>query len=285
MIGYSHEMPMFMLRNGDEARLNSYFYALVHLFEHPEYGKEYFNYTCDQLNNGREVILDNSVFELETAFNADVFVSWIKKIEEKVGNNIDRLVHIIPDVLDDKDATIENVISFSRKYSLRSKSMAVVQGKTFDELIGCFDAIHSYVSRVGISFNCLAYENFWEDIGISKLSKLDMWYVGRKLFIRRLYDTHRLSNSQAELHLLGASYPDEFRYYTLTKPYLGSYIASIDTSNPVVHGLLNVEYNKDNGLRSKESMKLIDLFDKNEKDCNMNLVYHNVKLFKEINNL
>lgn len=285
MIHYSHEMPMFMLRNGDEAKLNSYFYALVHIFEDPVYGQEYFDYTCDQLLNGREVILDNSVFELETAFNADNFVFWIKKIEEKVGNKISNMVHIIPDVLDNKDATIANVKSFSKKYSLKSKAMAVVQGKTFEELLSCYDSIATYVSRVGISFNCLAYEKLWEELEISNMTKLDMWFVGRKLFIKALFDSRRLLNFNTKLHLLGASYPDEFRYYTTIKPHLGSFIASLDTSNPVVHGLLNIRYNDSFGLRTKESMKLIDLFNKEKKDSNIGLVYYNVSQFKEINNL
>ena len=43
---------------------------LVHLFEEDQ---EYFNQFEEAINKGREVILDNSIFELEEAFDAVKF--------------------------------------------------------------------------------------------------------------------------------------------------------------------------------------------------------------------
>ena len=59
----SHETPISFLDKS--LRYNDYDYALVHLFEtHPEY----YSFFKRMLSMGREVLLDNSIFELKTAF-------------------------------------------------------------------------------------------------------------------------------------------------------------------------------------------------------------------------
>ena len=61
----SHESPISFL---DESRkYNDYDYALVHLFEtHPEY----YQFFKDSINLGRQVLLDNSIFELGESFDS-----------------------------------------------------------------------------------------------------------------------------------------------------------------------------------------------------------------------
>src|SRR5574344_668873 len=95
-----HEMPLRMLLDGYEDELNiSGHYALVHLYEKH---KEYFDYSVLRLRIGYPVILDNSIFELEKAFDADRFAFWIKELVKHAGKkNVNKnLVYIIPDVLD-----------------------------------------------------------------------------------------------------------------------------------------------------------------------------------------
>ncbi len=62
----SHESPISMLETS--RKYNDYDYALVHLFEtHPQY----YNFFKVSLNLGREVLLDNSIFELGEAFDSE----------------------------------------------------------------------------------------------------------------------------------------------------------------------------------------------------------------------
>jgi len=71
----SHESPISML---DASRkYNDYDYALVHLFEkYPEY----YNFFKISLNLGREVLLDNSIFELGEAFDSKNLLSILRNL-------------------------------------------------------------------------------------------------------------------------------------------------------------------------------------------------------------
>ena len=73
---------------------------------------------------GREIILDNSVFELEEEFNAERFHYWIGKLQPKW--------YIIPDVLEDCDKSINNVVDWVGKDG-SAGSIGVVQGKSYEE--------------------------------------------------------------------------------------------------------------------------------------------------------
>jgi hypothetical protein len=73
-IQLAHEAPICLM---DEVqRHTDYDYALVHHFEHYD---NYFNFFKRSLASGREVILDNSIFELKTAFNPAEYTKWIEK--------------------------------------------------------------------------------------------------------------------------------------------------------------------------------------------------------------
>ena len=84
----SHETPISLL---DESReYNDFDYALVHLFEtHPEY----YSFFKQSLLQGREVLLDNSIFELGYAFDSEKFAHYV--------NELKPTYYIVPDVLED----------------------------------------------------------------------------------------------------------------------------------------------------------------------------------------
>ena len=64
----SHESPISILDHS--VVYNDYDYALVHLFEkYPQY----YDFFKKSLTRNREVLLDNSIFELGTAFDSDKF--------------------------------------------------------------------------------------------------------------------------------------------------------------------------------------------------------------------
>ena len=288
MIKIAHEMPTSFLMNGWDMKYCDYSYALVHLFEDHE---DYYNYFVACLKEGREVILDNSIFELNKAFDADVFVEWIKKLVADAGTG-ESLVYVIPDVLDDAAKTISNMKNFKKDYpDLPGKSMAVAQGKTFADITKCFAALRGEVDRVGISFNCEAYDKEYDKFGTidrneDKYSQLLVWKKGRHMFMEHLYHLGLLEGTA--VHLLGAALPDEFGYYTKVRPEIGKSIVSIDTSNPVVHGLLGIRYDNTFGLKQKESIKLAEMIDMPIADVDLKaqkIMMYNLDAFRTINGL
>jgi len=74
-------------------------------------------------------------------------------------------------------------------------------------------------------------------------------------------------------HLLGCGLPQEFKEYKDHK-----WIDSMDTSNPVIHGMKGIHYN-DYGLSNKESVKLFTLIDENVVDKWQDIEY-NIKMFR-----
>ncbi len=277
-----HEMPLQMLLQGYEDKLNiSGHYALVHLYEKH---KEYFEYSVQRLKQGRPVILDNSIFELGTAFDADRFAFWIKELVKYAGKgNVNRnLLYIIPDVLDDYEGTVSQAKNFLQKYEkLPGKKMAVAQGKTCSELLHCYQELNSLTNldRTGISFNCEAYTSSSEDScaedNFEEETILKAWGSGRIRFINTLLESYReLSELPSRLHLLGCSLPQEFKYYRGMDA-----IASIDTSNPVVHGIKGIAYTHA-GLDRKESIKLADLFETSVITPQLDLIEWNTAVFR-----
>lgn len=71
-IKINHEMPLELMLDPRFDDLTDYSYDLVHMNDEiPEY-KKYFR---DSLAKGRQVLLDNSVFELDEPFNPEKFVA------------------------------------------------------------------------------------------------------------------------------------------------------------------------------------------------------------------
>lgn len=297
MIKVAHEMPKFMMQNGMEKKYNDYSYALVHLFEEHE---DYYKYFVNALRSGREVILDNSIFELGKSFDPEKFAAAVRKLATDAGPKAQEyLIYVIPDVLDDRAKTITNMREFKDAYpDLPGRTMAVAQGSTMNELLKCFSELKGNVDRIGISFNCKAYDkemgkfdgrdyddHQYEDLD-DKQIQLIQWKHGRQLFLEMLYHFGLLEGT--EIHLLGAALPDEFRYYTSEHPELEKYIRSLDTSNPVVHGLLGIRYDSRWGLRQKESIKLFEMIDLKPSSVELKAiqtVMYNIDTFRVLNKL
>jgi hypothetical protein len=86
-------------------------------------------------------------------------------------------------------------------------------------------------------------------------------------------------NKDKPHHLLGCSLPIEFLFYR--KGF--DWIDTIDTSNPIVHGLLNINY-EPGGLVTKQSIKLVDLLKIIPVQIQRERIEHNVKYFKSFCN-
>ncbi len=255
----SHESPISML---DKSRdYNDYDYALVHLFEsHPKY----YDFFKQSLLMDRDVLLDNSIFELGEAFDHKKFAKYVKELKPTY--------YIVPDVLENGYETIKHYIEFCSEYTdLPGSKIGVVQGKTYDELVDCYRFMEQNADYIAISFDY----SYYVTTGFGK-TKLERWCSGRQRFIKHLKDDG-VWNYHKPHHLLGCSLAREF------KAYVGdNSIRSVDTSNPIVAGIKELRYNSDLGLNDKPSIKLADLIDTKVNASQVEDIMYNVGKFKNI---
>lgn len=260
MIKIAHESPKSIFK--EIQAVTDYDYALVHLFEEdPEYLKLF----QDALANGREVILDNSIFELEEAFDAVKFAQWVQELKPTW--------YIVPDALENAKKTCSQMAAWNMHYrDLPGKKIGVVQGRTYKQIKTCYEYMDKTadVDMIAISFD---YSYYTETI--PHPNKYVSWMLGR---VKLLGDLLRdgVINEDKPHHLLGCGLPQEFAFY---KDY--KWIYSLDTSNPVVHGIKGVEYRED-GLWSKESQKLFELI--NHKVEDINTILYNIHKFRWFTN-
>jgi hypothetical protein len=246
----SHECPISLLK--ESKRFNDYDYALVHLFETEP---DYYDYFVESLEQGRKVILDNSIFELGQAFDSEKFLRYIKLLKPTE--------YIIPDALEDCLATMDNALDWKEKYLWLidenvSKSIGVVQGKSYEDLVNCYQ----YLDEV-INVDICPHPNKWMGYTMGRVTTLS----------RMLEDG--IINQNKPHHLLGCALPIEFMFYREGFEWL----ESLDTSNPVVHAILNISYEY-GGLVDKQSIKLVDLLHSKLNQSQFDLVRLNTTLFK-----
>lgn len=267
----AHEAPVSILENIQ--KVTDYDYALVHLFEtHPEYYK-FFKHA---IAAGREVLLDNSIFELGTAFDASKFAMYVKDLKPTF--------YVVPDVLEDAAATIESFINFNTAYNssnvLPGLKIGVVQGRTYEELVECYTFMSNHADYIAISFDYSLYQMIGRKYGNSEphRARLQRQSSGRQTLIDML-KRDGIWNYNKPHHLLGASLASEFAKY---KDDLS--IRSCDTSNPVMAGLYNQRYVKGIGLGHKFATKLVDLIDTPIRDIDLNDIFFNINCFRSICN-
>ena len=264
MIKIAHESPKSIFE--EVQRFTDYDYALVHLFEEDE---EYLEQFRNAVRKGREVILDNSIFELEEAFDADKFANWVKKLRPTW--------YIIPDALEDAAKTCTQAELWRIKHNdVPGKSIGVIQGKTYQEIVECYNFMNKdmNVDMIAISFDYSYYTK-----SVPHPNKYVSWMLGR---VKLLGDLLRdgVINENKPHHLLGCGLPQEFQYY---KHADYNWLYSLDTSNPVVHGIKGISY-KDQGLWSKESQKLFELINSEIDARQLDTIKNNMQKFKWFTN-
>lgn len=263
----SHESPISILTASK--KYNDFDYALVHLFEqYPEY-HNYFK--AARLAYDREVLLDNSIFELGKSFDSAKFLEAAIDLKPNM--------FIVPDVLEDSLATIDSFKTWQDgkidavKDVCLTKSIGAVQGKNWHELKECYKFMADNADMIAISFDFSYYQIIGE--GNTHLEK---WCTGRQRFINDLINTGAWNWNKPH-HLLGCSLAKEFRHYVDRNIWN---IVSCDTSNPVVAAIHGLKYDADYGLDSKPSTKLADLITHNLTDDQLELVKYNTTMFKKI---
>lgn len=245
MIKRFHEAPKSIFKQVQQ--LTDGDYALVHLFEKDP---EYLELFKKAVKEGREVILDNSVFELEKAFDPERFVYWI--------NELNPTYYIVPDVLEDYWGTRKNMEDWIKnwlpKVKTESRIIGVVQGNSFNSLANCYSYLNNIpeVGKIAISFDYSYYRK-----SFPHPNRIISWSLGRVKLLEDLIDKGIL-NKEKPHHLLGCGTPGEGIFYN-SSDY--DFIDSVDTSSPVVHGLKHILYDGPLGLTKKVSQKLCDLID------------------------
>lgn len=250
----SHEVPLCLLEKSRE--FNDYDYALVHLFD--QY-PEYYEFYKESLRMGRVVYLDNSLFELGKSFDPDKFAYYVNELSKI---NADNLYYVVPDIWNEAQDSILSYQEFTHNYrSLPGHKIAVCQGYTDHQLRECFDFYkEAKADVIAVSFGSAAFGNCYTNTAESMNNRIE--------FVKSLDLTN------IKLHLLGCALPQE------VKAYKDINIFSIDTSNPIMHGIFHQTY-RDTGMNYKLATRVVDVMDIPYKDVDLNSILYNVEMFRK----
>jgi hypothetical protein len=261
MFKVSHEVPLCLLEKSKS--FNDYDYALIHLFQkYPSY-RDFFK---SSLKEGREVLLDNSAYELGDSFD-------IEKFYEEV-NSLKPSYYIIPDQLGNFKKTIGNYREWEKiKKDVEGKSIAVIQGASKEEWLECFEILNnSSVDKLAVSFGLSWYKdadgyNLLQDLSLNHRKAL-----GRFSIVLNIKD-----KIKKPLHLLGSYFFQEFRWYNDSS--LFPFIDSIDTSLPVKAGYVgeHLEISYD----SKPSILIDEIIGKDLTEEEKKLILDNISFFRK----
>ena len=264
MVKVSHELPNNMLHMSKD--INDYEYCLVHLMDEIYTPQVYRKHFFQAKEDGRYIIMDNSLHELGEAYADKALIHWVYELKPDE--------FIVPDVWENQIATIANATKW-RDIALppMTTKMAVVQAKTFEEAIACYLSLkHLDYKKIAFSYGAEYY-----NILFPHPNKLVGKMMGRIATIHRMWEMG-IIQKEDKIHLLGCAFPQEFAYYKKLMD-LGV-IESLDTSNPIIHGLKGIKY-EHYGLKEKDPTKIDQL---EEVKLTSDVLYdinHNLTKFKQ----
>jgi len=261
MFKISHEVPNCLLENS--RIFNDYDYALVHLFKH---NPTYFDFYKRQVEAGRRVILDNSAYELGEPFNIKKYKEYIQLLEPTE--------YILPDYRDDSKKNLQAIREWKCPYydkALRRggyiKLIGVVHGEDYDKFIQNYRDISPYVDKIAISF-----ETFF--FNYSKTFNITAAEARVQIILRMCADG--VIDLDKPHHILGALSPTEYQAYVKY-----DWIETVDTSNPILHGILGQRYSGEKGLLEKSREKLESYINCNLDRDQLEDIYYNINWFRE----
>lgn len=218
---------------------------------------------------GELVYLDNSLYELGEAYDGEKFMEYIYKLKPTYC--------VVPDCYGDCQKNNEMLMDWLSKYGkecekLNVKTIGVIHGSNYDELINSYKFVSLYVDMVAFSFKSAAYIN---DVSLNKYTEPYKLMYGR---IKALNYLNNIIHRSKKHHLMGIALPQEMVYYRNSK---FNYIYSVDTSNPILHAMVGIVYHH-YGLDDKSSIKMENMFDEL---IHLNpILYYNINKFKEFTN-
>lgn len=257
----SHESPVCLFEASQS--YNDFEYALAPSVIDNE---AYRNFYRSQSDKGRMVWLDTGVFE-EGVPRSDEELIWCM-------DQINPTHIICPDILKDKDATIEGYKRFKDKLDRDIKLVVVAQGETEKAFIECFEY---FTNEDDVDTVCIPHNLHYYDRFLCNSSQ--KYVLARQMMVEMLYARHgSYQNYSKKVHLLGCSDPIELRRYA---EYEYDFITSIDTSSPIIHGIYGQRYT-DNGLPCEKIRQLlIELLDANLNSNQIECIMYNVSKFKD----
>jgi len=256
-----HESPLELLEVSLE--YNDYQYILPHYYVKYSQYKNFMLEYRKQPNSF--IILDNGIFEGDI-FPENELISMIQEIEPDI--------FIIPDSWNNATESQKNakywVNVMSSQLPKRTKLRGVIQ--CTDLMVGSSlyqQYIDLGIRHIAFNHSSVAYKEFFPHKN-ELISKM----MGRIYFINKLEQMNILDKTVYH-HLLGCSLPQEFMYY---EGY--DFIKSVDTSNPVIFGMLGKIY-EPKGMFEKPSQQ-IEVF--MEEDCSKHTgtVMYNINYFKNL---
>lgn len=237
----SHEAPISIL---DKVQTKTdYDYCLLHMLLQNESYRDWF------VNKARKehLILDNSAFELGAGLTGDKIVEGYEMIHPEFV--------VAPDVVKDKNTTIENFKEFKARYDSKvGKIGGVVQGANEQEMNECLQFMFDNADLVMIPAGIF---NTGEDraMFILKNVKRGTWKTNKPV------------------HLLGCKELTEYSAYRSVKN-----IVSTDTSSPVVYGYEVGKYPEDI-YDYKKRKNMVD-YEKIITTDTLESIYSNIDRFK-----
>ena len=152
--------------------------------------------------------------------------------------------------------------------------VAVIQANSYGEAYECYDILTTHLGYKKVAFS---YGADWYCDEFPHPNPLIGKMMGRIMTISRMYESG-LINKNDRVHLLGCALPQEFAYYKDLMTI--QTIESIDTSNPIIHGLKGIKY-EHYGLKTKDTTKIDQL---EEVELTSDVLYninHNLIKFKQ----
>lgn len=282
MANINSELPLGMLDENYE--LNDYDFVLFHLYESCQEYKEYY-LRMRQDHPDRLMIFDNSAYEYFVKgerLDMDAYVQAVLELKPDY--------YILPDVLRDKEKTLEGVRTFIKDYLHNDKysdtllfssmtgfmvPLAVAQGGSSEDLEECIQEFNNYgFTAIGIPFHLDFYTEgqYSQDIEgefmevYGKETKDIRYAMGRVRWIRDHEDILKKFNY---VHLLGSHCPLEKVFY--------SDYNSMDTGYPVKCAMVGVKL----GEETEKPSVIIDDFLSSKIDGETKeLIRMNVNTFK-----
>ena len=285
----SHEFPLEFYLQGIAENNTDYDYCLVHRYlDTPEYK----SYMLHAKSVGREIILDNSLYELGEAFDQDIYIEVVKELKPTYC--------ILPDVFNKKEENLNSQISFYNKYSEVFKEnnvlpMAIPHGVVISDIVESIKILKEKLpenTKIAIPFGSEAFNNSSKVEGYISEDEVDYGplrqAMNRNLFLSNYGNLLR----DRKIHLLGCKSLSEFSNWIDD----AFFIDSIDTSLPVTMTFEGNRFGTEN-LIDVGSCKVLPnvykpsfLIDKNFNNKDLinttdleDLVY-NIKYFRDVVN-
>jgi hypothetical protein len=171
-------------------------------------------------------------------------------------------------IVNDHDQTLLNAKEYLDSYRVEGqKYIGVCQGDTFEQIADCID----YYLRERIDIIALPFDLVKDsDYVTVRVRFLNWWYANR----------FNMGIGLPKFHLLGCQNPVEFILINDLNIVLRGLIYSLDTSSPVINGWVGNELGPHGLNVPKPKAKLADNLDIELSEEQINLIFKNIKTFR-----